>query len=106
MTYPTNTNTGAKNLVDFVLAVREAWQAVVASFSAHKQDAAGHPVATASSAGFMSAADKAKLDNTEALQDGSVTTARLADGAVTAAKVSTGAVTGDKIADLIDLGAI
>ncbi len=54
---------------------------------AHKADPSGHPVATQSSAGFMSAADKTKLDNFENLADGSVTTAKIADGAVTTAKL-------------------
>ncbi len=79
MTYPSNENTGAKNLVDFVLAVREAWQSVTASLTAHKTDASGHPVATQSVAGFMSAADKTKLDGTEKFIDGSVTANKLAD---------------------------
>lgn len=45
----------------------------------HKADPEGHPVATQSTAGFMSAADKTKLDGTEQFVDGSVTAAKLAD---------------------------
>ena len=45
----------------------------------HKADPEGHPVATQSTAGFMSAADKTKLDDTERFVDGSVTAAKLAD---------------------------
>lgn len=56
MAYPTNENRGAKNLADFANAVREKGEA-------HKINPEAHPVATQSSPGFLSPADKAKIDN-------------------------------------------
>ena len=77
MTYPSNNNRGARNLVEgaeyvcafATAAVRTAEngsdfvQAVKQKGEEHKANPKAHPLATQEQAGFMSAEDKTRLDN-------------------------------------------
>lgn len=56
MTYPQNENKGAKNLVDFVNAVREKGKE-------HEASPTAHPYATQTEGGFLHPDDKVKIDN-------------------------------------------
>lgn len=56
MTYPQNDNKGAKNLVDFVISVREKMEE-------HETSSTPHRLATQTEPGLLDPADKVKIDN-------------------------------------------